>query len=260
MKIDTRTRRSRRPSALLAVAAFVLAACSGGDDTADTTADTGADSTPDATTDTRPATTTDDDTVADTDDTDTDDTDTDGTGSAPAGGSVGSLADVPEQCRELMADFLRDVEPIVAPIDWQNASLADFERIADEFQQRADDFDGDAVERECDALEFAADDDGLGLIIELAEEVAPGAVAFFGFLDTMRSGMTPSGDDAAAPARDCGDAVALFEGWLNEYDAFSEVPISELAKLGDMAAAMSSCTPAQLSVLDSPELNDFLGR
>lgn len=186
----------------------------------------------------------------------------------PAGESVDSLDDIPERCRDLMADFLRDIEPIVEPVDWANATLADFEQIAGEFEERSNEFDTDSGSQDCDELEFADDDDGFGLIIELADDVAPGTVPFFEFLDTMRAGVTPSGggdddsgDETAADQwEDCDDAIAGIERLMSEHDAFTEVPVNELAKFASMGSVMMSCTPEQLEFFESSEVSDFLSR
>lgn len=183
----------------------------------------------------------------------------------PAGESVDSLDDIPERCRDLMADFLRDIEPIVGPVDWDNATLADFEQIAGEFEERSNEFDTDSGSQDCDELEFTDDDDGFGLIVELADDVAPGTVQFFEFLDTMRAGVPPTGGDDAGGEQagadqweDCDDAIAAIEQLMTEHDAFAEVPVSELAKFANMGSVMTSCTPEQLEFFESSEVSDFL--
>jgi hypothetical protein len=183
---------------------------------------------------------------------------------AAASGSIDALDDIPKPCRDLMADFLRDVEPIVSQVDWQAATLSDFEQVSSEFEERANEFDL-ATEREgCDDLQFE-EDDGFGLILELADDVAPGTVPFFEFLDSMRAGVPPiDGDDdggtASGALEDCDDAIENIERLMAEYDAFTEVPVSELAKFANMASVMMSCTPDQLSFLENPEVSDFLSR
>ena len=186
-------------------------------------------------------------------------------GDEPAGESVDSLDDIPERCRDLMADFLRDIEPIVETVDWDNATLADFEQVAGEFEERSNEFDTESGAEDCDDLEFTDDDDGFALIVELADDVAPGTVPFFEFLDVMRAGVSPTGGDddgqtAADQWEDCGDAIAGIEQLMTEHDAFTEVPLDELAKFASMGSVMTSCTPEQLEFFDSPEVTDFLSR
>ena len=175
-----------------------------------------------------------------------------------SGGSIDSLDDIPQECRDLMEDFLQDVEPIVEPIDWSNATLTDFEQVAADFEERASEFDTASGSEGCDELDFA-EDDGFQLVVEFASDVAPGTVEFFEFLDTMRGGAA-SGEDASGALEDCDDVIAGLEQLMADYDAFSEVPVNEIAKYANMASAMMSCTPEQLQALEGEEMNDFLSR
>jgi hypothetical protein len=180
----------------------------------------------------------------------------------PAGDSIDSIDDIPEECRDLMADFLRDIEPIVEPVDWSNATLADFEQIAADFEERSAAFDTQSGAEGCDDLDFA-DDDGFDLVVEFADDVAPGTVPFFEFLDSMRGSVVPPEDDEALPTgglEDCDDAVDGIEQLMDDYDAFSEVPVSELTKYANMGMVMTSCTPEQLEFLENQDVSDFLSR
>lgn len=265
-------RGARRGAAALMVMALGVAACGGDDDGGEGAADdvgTEAAEEPEATGD-EPA---DEDTggaedePADdeateppADDEPADDGDGDG-----GSGNIGSIDDIPERCRDLMEDFLQEIEPIVEPIDWENASLTDFEAVAADFEGIAADFEADSANEACDDLDID-DEEGFELILEFAADVAPGTVPFFEFINSMSSGVVPSdgGDDgAAAPSEgsfeNCDDAIAAIEEWIATYDSMTEMPVSELSKFASMGTVMMTCTPEQLEFFDSQEVTDFLG-
>jgi len=286
--------RMRRRTAALVVITLGLAACGSGDDDASgaaedasteesTEASTGeaaaagvTDEDPDATADDGgsdeggddavtaddPATgddTGDGDVVVETDEGD------DGGGDGP---TIRSIDDVPERCRALMEDFLQQIEPVVEGVDWENATLADFEQIAADLEENATEFDTRSAEEECNDLNFE-DDDGMELIIEFASDVAPGTVGFFRFLDNMMSSMPGAGDgtddggdgggDAAGTIESCDDAIAFMEGLIAEYDGLTDVPISEITTFTNLGSVMMDCTPEQLAFFESPEVEAFLG-
>ena len=51
------------------------------------------------------------------------------------------LDDIPQECRDLIGDFLREIEPLVSDIDWENATMADLERLGDVIEEPVSDMD-----------------------------------------------------------------------------------------------------------------------
>ena len=173
--------------------------------------------------------------------------------------SVSSLDDIPQVCRDLMSDFLKDIEPIVSPIDWDNATLADFETISTEFEARADQFDADSdATGECDNIDME-DDDSFNLLIEFAQDEAPGTVGFLNFIsEFVDAAATPTGDTAAGDGFEtCEQAIAFMDGLMENYDSMEEVPVSELTTMADIVNVISTCTPEQMTYFDTPEVNAF---
>lgn len=173
--------------------------------------------------------------------------------------SVSSLDDVPAVCRDLMSDFLKDIEPIVSPIDWDNATLADFETISAEFEARADQFDTDSeAAGECDNIDLE-DDDSFDLLIEFAQGEAPGTVGFLsfisGFLDAAATAM---GETAAGGSvGTCDEAIAFMDGLMENYDSMEDVPVSELTAMADIVSVIFTCTPEQMTYFENPEVSTF---
>ncbi len=231
----------RRAAAMVAVT-LGLMACGGDDD-----ADDGAAALPEASETTE---------ASEPDEPDDSDESAEGDGSR----QIDSLDDIPDRCKDLMADFLRDIEPIVEPVDWSSATLADFEAIGAEFEARAGEFDTEATEAACGDLAFTGDDDGFALLIEFADDVAPDTVPFFQFLDSMRSAVTPggSGGSGGDSFESCDDAIATLEEWMAEYDSFTEIPVDQLMKFSSLGSVIMTCTPEQMEFLDRPDVSDFM--
>lgn len=173
--------------------------------------------------------------------------------------SVSSLDDIPQVCRDLMSDFLKDVEPIVSPIDWDNATLADFETISAEFEARADQFDADSdATGECDNIDME-DDESFDLLIEFAQDEAPGTVGFLSFISEFVDAAATALDGGAAGSsiETCDEAIAFMDGLMANYDSMEEVPVTELTAMADVATVIFTCTPEQMAYFDSPEVNAF---
>ena len=61
--------------------------------------------------------------------------------------TVSDLSDMPPKCVELLGKFLKQIEPTVSKIDWDKATLADFEAFGDQFQAESDSFDTQTAAR-----------------------------------------------------------------------------------------------------------------
>lgn len=173
--------------------------------------------------------------------------------------SASSLDDIPQVCRDLMSDFLKDIEPIVSPIDWDNATLADFETISAEFEARADQFDADSdAAGECDNIDME-DDDSFNILIDFAQDEAPGTVGFLTFISSfVDAAASAMGDTATGGAVEtCEEAIAFMDGLMENYDSMEEVPVSELTAMADIVTVIFTCTPEQMAYFDSPEVNAF---
>lgn len=172
--------------------------------------------------------------------------------------TVSSFDDIPDECRDLMSAFLKDIEPIVSPVDWDNATMADFEQVSVDFEARAEQFDLETAETEqCDDLDLDSDE-GFNVLVEFGAQEAPGTVGFLTFLADLASGI----EDTLSPGADgsfetCDDAIAFFDDLMNQYETGAEVPISELTAIGGITAVMFSCTPEQLEYFDSPDVSEF---
>ena len=157
---------------------------------------------------------------------------------------------------------MREIEPIVSSIDWQTATLSDFEGIATEFEAKAEEFDTATFGAGCDDVDFEGDGD-FDLLIEFAMDEAPGVVGFFEFfaeLQTSFGDATGGGDGSASgDIETCADAVDFVQNLMDTYDSFNEVPASELLKFTSLSSLFVTCSPEQLAILEGDEFGAFMG-
>jgi hypothetical protein len=245
-------RSSSRLVAVLAASSLVIAACSGGDGDADnitttpqttasspatsttttvTTAPATSPSTSASTTDPVVVQTTTPSTVVDT-----------GVETDEDVVIIDDLDDVPEECRAALADFLREIEPVVSEVDWDTATLADFETISTEIEDEGEAFD--QASEACDEnFDFASDEESIAAMIEFAEQEAPGTVGWLEYLSAFAS------DDVAEGAPEtCDDAIAYLESLI----ADGVATMNDLTpdQFGLVTASFNvistECTPEQL--------------
>ena len=264
----------RRPAraALAVVVALALASCADSDDTADdaggTTAAAGATSTTTgattaetattatATTDAPTATSGASSTVAASDGASSTTAPDDGGGSE-ATIVVESLDDIPQECQDLLAEFLRVAEPTVSAVDWTNATFGDFQRVSEELATGFESLDADEQAAGCDAYDFAEDDASLAAAIELAEREAPGTVPWLEFLGSLAD--EPSTADDLP--QDCDGALAYIDAIVADGSTLGDVPFSEIDEITEVINVITTeCDPDTVAeFLERPEISDFLG-
>lgn len=170
---------------------------------------------------------------------------------------ITSFEDIPQECLDLTAEFLRTIEPIVSPIDWDNGTMSDFESIAEAFETEAEAFDVRSAEA-CASIDLA--DDGLSVMIDFAQEEAPGTVQFLTFLDALQNaslGLEPSLDDEPLAFEDCAGAIEFIDALMESYDRIVDVPVADMLQVANVGSIFMSCTPEQQAFFDSPEVTEF---
>jgi hypothetical protein len=259
----------KRTLALVAAIGLLATACGGDDDdatdvttTVEETATDGTEPSEETVPDTTPTTeaSTDDDSAADptTTEPSTDEMTSDG---ADAGGDdttedatatddvvqVDSLDDIPQECRDLMAEMLRAMEPIVTDVDWKDATMNDFMAISEEFEDITAGFDQQMDDAGCAEFEFGDDEASYEAIIAFAEDEAPGVVPFMTFLYEFTFGLGDTGGDddggdesASEVPADCDGAIAFIRDAVGSADSISDLPMSELMVLTEALTVVST--------------------
>ncbi|MEY2414879.1 MAG: hypothetical protein QOH53_213, partial [Ilumatobacteraceae bacterium] len=100
--------------------------------------------------------------------------------------TVSELSDMPPKCVELLGKFLKQIEPTVSKINWDKATLAEFQAFGTQFQAESDSFDKDTTAAGCDKYNLQGSDEKQFQQMEaLAQSEAPGTVGFIKFLNSL---------------------------------------------------------------------------
>ncbi len=249
-----------------------LAGCGGDDDAADSVADTTVESTENTSTDTTIEMSSEESSeemasgeMSSSAEPVEEMSSDDGTseGASGNGDPIRTVDEIPKECRDEMASFLREIEPIVSPIDWETASIADFESIADDFTAQTAEFEAASAAAECNDLVFEEGGE-FELLVDFAEQEAPGVVGFFEFLEIMRAPSAASddgsaaGDSEAVTLETCADGIAFMEDLLAEYDTIRDVPASQLATFQQLPPVLSTCTATEAEFFSREDVDAFL--
>jgi hypothetical protein len=192
--------------------------------------------------------------------------------------------DVSDDCKDALRDYLEELEPFIEDIDWTNASLDTMSSVEEEMGDELDDADA-KLQEECGEFDFSAESGQLEAALEVANDDAPGTVAFLTFIqglsqavadisvpdvtfpdnvtlpenvtipditipdvtipDVTIPDMTVPG--AADLPTDCDGAKLYIEDLMEEYDTMMDMPVSELTAVGTVVGTLSSaCSPNDL--------------
>ena len=154
---------------------------------------------------------------------------------------IDDIDDLPPECRQIMGDFLREIEPIVTAIDWQTATMASLETLDTTFGEPSDRLDAAMAASGCDRYDFGPESDtDLAFTIELAKAEAPGVVTWLEFIRDLDAAGAPDGIPT-----DCEGAIAFVDELIDRTSGMSEVPISQFTGVtGAMSTIQTEC-PAE---------------
>jgi hypothetical protein len=171
-------------------------------------------------------------------------------GSASASSSddtitVDNLGDMPPKCVELLGAFLKKIEPTASKVDWDTATLADFETYIATSKTETEAFDAQTSAAGCDKYNLSGSDERqLEQMAELAAKEAPGALGFVKFLGALSVGAAST--DGSIPT-DCAGTIALIEPYLTK-GAMKNLTAAEVTTLGQLMSGVSSnCTTEEAS-------------
>lgn len=164
---------------------------------------------------------------------------------------VSDLSDMPPQCIELLGEFLRKLEPTVSAVDWEKATLAEFQTIADQFEADSSSFDTEAAAAGCDKYDLdPSDENQFEQMAALAAAEAPGTLGFINFLRALASSET---DDGEVLPSDCDGTIGEIESYLAKGGTMQDLTITEVTRLSQLLTAIgANCT--------QEEANAFYGR
>ena len=154
--------------------------------------------------------------------------------------TVSDLGDMPPKCIELLSKFLKKIEPTVSKIDWDKATLAEFETFGNTFQTEADSFDKETSAAGCDKYNLeGSDEKQFEQMAALAQSEAPGTVKFLRFLNSLSGSATSSG---SLPA-DCDGTIGELEPFLSGGGTMKDLTIADVTRVSQLLTAVrSNCT------------------
>lgn len=156
---------------------------------------------------------------------------------------VSDFSDMPPKCIELLGEFLRKLEPTVSAIDWDKATLAEFEEIGNQFETDSSSFDTELAAAGCDKYNLdPSDENQFEQMAALAAAEAPGTLGFIRFLGSLASS---AADDGEAVPTDCAGTIAEIEPFLAN-GTMQDLTIAEVTRLGTLMTAVgTNCTPEE---------------
>jgi hypothetical protein len=190
--------------------------------------------------------------------------------------TVDDINDIPDECLDIFGDFLKEIEPVVKDVDWENADLSAMEGIGSQLDSVASGMDDEMTKAGCDKYELS-DDASLDTLIDIAKDKAPGTVAYFEFIkkmqesfaditvppsdggDTADDGGDNAGDTSDLPT-DCDGAKDYIRGLMDKYDSMMDMPVSELTAVGTVTGTLTSaCSPNDLQEFyGDPDVQAFM--
>ncbi len=191
---------------------------------------------------------------------------------------IDDFDDIPDECVDLMAEFLQAIEDDVSIVDWETATIADIEALGDTLDVPTADLDDRITETGCDRFEIGVDDgQGLEFAIRVAEREAPGAVGWLEFIasfatlgetvddvagmDDDTGGETGTAGPNGDLPTDCEGTKAYLLDRAAEYGTIDDMPVSDVMTLMTAVQNLTTqCTLAEAAAFsENPTIAAFLG-
>lgn len=157
--------------------------------------------------------------------------------------TVDNFGDMPPKCIELLGAFLKKIEPTVSKVDWDKATLSDFEAFGKQFQAESDAFDTQTSAAGCDKYNLSGSDEKqFEQMAGLAATEAPGTLGFIKFLGALSASAT---NTSGSIPSDCAGTIALIEPYLAN-GTMKDLTMAQVTSLGQLMSGVSSnCTPEE---------------
>ena len=171
---------------------------------------------------------------------------------------VDNLGDMPPKCIELLSKFLKQIEPTVSKIDWEKATLADFEAFGNSFKSESDSFDKETSAAGCDKYNLQGSDEKQSeQMAALAKSEAPGTLGFIQFLNSLSAIASATGGSVPA---DCNGTIAEIEPFVSGGGTMKNLTMVEYTRLGQLISAVqANCTTDEANAFfNRDDVNAFI--
>jgi hypothetical protein len=174
---------------------------------------------------------------------------------------IDDFDDIPRECVDLIAEFLRAIEPTVSPIDWESATMSELEALSTTIDDSSTDFDVESEAAGCNDFVLGDDDErSIEFVIVVAEREAPGTVGYLEFLDDFLNSTGVAESEASVLPEDCDGVIAYVKDLIAGVESPEDVPVSVFADImSAISAIQTTCTPDEITAFATdPEIEAFL--
>ncbi|MGA7227041.1 MAG: hypothetical protein WBZ40_08295 [Acidimicrobiia bacterium] len=168
------------------------------------------------------------------------------------------IGDIPQECIDAFAGFLREIEPYVADIDWENATTADLEQLGNDLEPLSSAYDDSVAGTNCDNIQLdASDEESFQFMIDMAKREAPGTVAYLEWVEQIATSVTDPGTQASG---DCESDIAALQAIVDEGGTMMDLPLSDLSTVSGLIASISTTCSASRAAefLNQPDVAAFM--
>ena len=148
-------------------------------------------------------------------------------------GSVGSIDDMPAECMDALREYLRAIEPIVEGIDFQSLTQTEFETMGEELEAATVGFE-ERTEA-CPDLDLSAEE-SFAIFREIAEDEAPGTVAYFTFIEEFAASFEGGGSASG----DCETDIVAFQEFVDRGGSMADLTASEVAEASTLMSSIGA--------------------
>jgi hypothetical protein len=164
---------------------------------------------------------------------------------------------MPPKCIELLSSFLKKIEPAASAIQWDKATLRDFEAFTDKYKTESDAFDTETAAAGCNKYNLSGSDSKqFEQMAQLASTEAPGTLGFINFLGALSANATATAGSVPA---DCAGTIAAIEPYLTK-GVMKDLTMAEVTKFGQLMSAVSNvCNDTESSAFFArDDVNAFI--
>lgn len=155
------------------------------------------------------------------------------------GSQIVTVEDIPQECIDAFATYLRAIEPVIQDMDFNTASANEFEAIGTELEAATAAFEEASTAGGCEDINLdLSDEESFDLIIELAQREAPGTVAYFEWIRDFSASMGEG--TGAAASGDCETDIEAFQAIVDQGGTMSDLPMAEIGSVSNLITAISS--------------------
>lgn len=154
-----------------------------------------------------------------------------------------SVSEIPAACMEAFVDYLRTIEPVVEGFT-ADSSLEEFEAVSEELQPANETLEAANEANGCNNLNVSLDDeDSRRLLLELAEDEAPGTVGYLESILSFAGQFEGGGGGGSAVTGDCEKDIDAFMVWVDGDKNIQQLTIGEVTEVSALLAAIQTECP-----------------